>query len=79
MHVSSEAVLIAVDFIANRTHGLCRSLTLVMVSRNVDVETVLVFHFSIAVLTPEFVVKMIRQSSGQRERQLGVKTNTATA
>ena len=50
-----------------------------MVSRNVDVETVLVFHFSIAVLTPEFVVKMIRQSAGQRERQLGVKTNTATA
>ena len=55
MHVSPQAVLIAVDFTAYRTDSLGRSTTLIVISRDVHIEAVLILHLAIATITAEFL------------------------
>ena len=56
MHVCSQAVLVTVCFMTNRTQHLGGSTVQVVITRNVNIETVLILHFSVAVITAEPVI-----------------------
>ena len=53
VHVRPEAVLVAVGLVAHRAHGLGGLVRLVVVARDVNIQTVLIFHLAVAVLAPQ--------------------------
>ena len=63
VHVRPQAVLIAVDFVAYRTDSLGRSTTLIVISRDVDIEAVLILHLAIAPITTESLVVIPLEAS----------------
>ena len=71
----SQTVLVTVCFMADWTQHLGRSSVNVVISRNMNIETVLIFHFSVAMFTPEpepFIKLGLTQGAHHVHQNIGV-------